>query len=86
MLRSMLVLALRRHGGPMRVSDLVDALARQGVAPPGRPGKAVSDALRWEVRRGRVRQMGRSTYVIGYVAKSSAWHMRQRVRAFLTTP
>jgi len=53
-LRYGLLLVLHRHRGRDRsVSELVQDLAQLDVQPrPGRPGKVVSDALRWEVARG----------------------------------
>ena len=38
----------------MRVAEVVDVLAAQGFGFRGRPTQAVSDALRSEVRHGRV--------------------------------
>jgi hypothetical protein len=35
--------------GPATVDELVDALAYHGFRLLGRPSKAVSDALRWEL-------------------------------------
>ena len=78
-LRSLLVLILLRKGRPMVVADLVSAVTASGFALAGRPGKAVSDALRWEMGRGRVRRAGRATYCPGYVAKVTRHRMRSRV-------
>ena len=78
-LRSLLVLILLRKGRPMVVADLVSAVTASGFALAGRPGKAVSDALRWEMGRGRVRREGRATYCPGYVAKVTRHRMRSRV-------
>lgn len=80
-LRSALVLQLRAAGRPLTVRDLVDGLARQGVTTVGRASKDVSDALRWEVRRGRVRRVGRATYELGHVPRQTAARMRHRLRA-----
>ena len=78
-LRSLLVLILLRQGRPMVVAELVAAVTASGFALAGRPGKAVSDALRWEMGLGRVRREGRATYCPGYVAKVTRHRMRSRV-------
>ncbi len=48
--------------GPNTVAGLIAALAEWGFVVPGRPSKAVSDALRWERSRDRVRRLGRGHY------------------------
>ena len=78
-LRSALVLVLLDRGGPTTVRELVSELGRCGVVTLGRPSKAISDALRWEVGRGRVRRVSRSTYVIDRVSRQTAWRMRRRL-------
>ncbi len=78
-LRSVLVLALLGRNQPMSVAELVQAVERAGFAPPGRPGKSVADALRWEIRRGRVRRLGRDKYLAGYIASVTRHRMRARV-------
>jgi hypothetical protein len=44
--------------GESSIGDLVAAVERHGFSLDGRPSKVVSDALRWEVRRGRVVRRG----------------------------
>lgn len=83
LLRSLLVLQLRGAGRPLTVRELCAGLHRQGVATPNRPSKDVPDALRWELRRGRVHRVAPGTYRLGHVARSTAWRMRQRVAAAL---
>ena len=78
-LSSLLVLILLRQGRPMGVAELVAAVTRTGFALADRPGKAVSDALRWEVRRGRVRRDRRAKYCPGYGAEVTPHRMRSRV-------
>jgi hypothetical protein len=51
-LRYLLTAYLFDHG-PATVDELVDALAYHGFRPSGRPSKAVSDALRWEMAHRR---------------------------------
>lgn len=48
--------------GPQTIPDLLDALEHQGFTVTGRPAKTVSDALRWERDRGRVRRLRRGKY------------------------
>lgn len=80
-LRSMLVLLLLERDRPMTVSELVKAVEGNGFALAGRPGKAVADALRWEVGRGRAGRLGPGIYQAGYVAKVTRHRMRARVAA-----
>src|SRR3954470_15294658 len=80
-LRSAIVLLLLDHGRPMPVERMVALLERAGFALGGRPSKTIADALRWEVRRGRVVRVGRGTYAAGAVAKSTKHRMRARVAA-----
>jgi len=53
-LRYALTLYLAQHG-PHTVAELIVALTYQGFQFTGRPSKAVSDALRWEIRYDSVR-------------------------------
>lgn len=80
-LRYAIVLVLLDAGRPLRVTELVDQLERLGLQTIGRPGKTVADAIRWEVRRGRVRQLGRGLYGPGRVPRSTMYHMRRRLSA-----
>ena len=50
-LRYLLTAYLFDHG-PSTIDELVDALTYHGFHTVGRPSKAVSDALRWEVGQG----------------------------------
>ncbi|HKJ55189.1 MAG TPA: hypothetical protein VJ978_04315 [Nitriliruptoraceae bacterium] len=78
-LRSFLLLALRDAGSRLTVAELVDVLRREGCVTQGRASKDISDALRWEVGRGRVRRVARSTYVLGHLPRQTAWRMRRRL-------
>lgn len=77
-LRYALTLYLGQHG-PQSVEALIDALEYQGFSFAGRPSKAVSDALRWEVRRGRVRRLKRGRYGPGGVPRSTEHRIYLRV-------
>lgn len=60
-LRYMLTVNLDIHG-EASIFALIEQLYYQGFSIPGRPSKTVSDALRWEMRRGRVRRLRRGVY------------------------
>ncbi len=78
-LRYLLILILHRERRALTVGELVAAVARAGFDVLGRPGKTVSDALRWEVDRGRVRKPARGRYAIGTVCHQTRWRMRRRI-------
>ena len=48
--------------GPQTIPDILDALAHDNFTVQGRPAKTVSDALRWERERGRIRRLRRGKY------------------------
>ena len=77
-LRYALTLYLGQHG-PQTVPELVAALDYQGFSFAGRPSKAVSDALRWEVRHGRVLHMRRGRYAPGDIPRSTEYRIHDRV-------
>jgi hypothetical protein len=60
-LRYALTMYLLQHG-PTTVNELIEALEWQGFSISGRASKEISDALRWERRRGRVRRLARGPY------------------------
>ena len=62
----------------MTVAELVDTLNAEGYELGGRASKVVSDALRWEVARGRVIRRSRGVYAYGETPPSTA----RRVRIF----
>ncbi|MEV6280108.1 hypothetical protein [Nocardia sp. NPDC051832] len=67
--------------GPLSVAELAAAVAAKGFAPSGRASKAISDALRCEVRRGRVYRIGRGRYRCGEIPQSSMYYIRTRLCA-----
>jgi hypothetical protein len=79
-LRYALTMYLLQHG-PTTVSELIEAMVWQGFSIGGRPSKQVSDALRWERRRGRVRRLARGLYGPGYVPRATEYRIYQRVLA-----
>ncbi|MEY2470879.1 MAG: hypothetical protein QOK28_208 [Actinomycetota bacterium] len=69
-------------GAPLTLTELAAALAAMGI-PLGRaPHKTLSDALRWEVRKGRVHRAGRGKYKAGRVPRTTLIYMRERVAAY----
>ena len=65
LLRYAAILVMEGVTVPVRVSEIVEAIERLGVRVPERKGKWVSDALRCEQAKGRVRRVGRNRYVGG---------------------
>jgi hypothetical protein len=79
-LRYVLTMYLAVHGA-RTITEMIDALEWQGFCLCGRASKAVSDALRWEIGRGRVRRLGRGRYGPGYLPRGSEYRIHQRVLA-----
>jgi hypothetical protein len=69
------------HNGPATVAEMSDALGEQGFRPRGRASKAISDALRWEIGRDRVRRLGRGLYGPRHIPRSTEYRIHQRVLA-----
>jgi len=79
-LRYVLTMHLFRNGHAS-VAELVHALTAHGFDVDGRPSKLVSDALRWEVRRGRVRRFDRGVYGPGSMPRGTEHRIRERALA-----
>jgi hypothetical protein len=79
-LRYLLTTYLFEHG-PATVAELVDALTYHGFCMDGRPSKAVSDALRWEMVHGRVRRVRSGRYGPVSMPRATEHRMNQRVLA-----
>jgi hypothetical protein len=62
---------------PVRIADLVEAVEARGNTIPERKGKHLSDALRTEHRRGRVRRVGRDQYVAVEIPSSTVRRARR---------
>ncbi len=69
------------HHGQATIGEMIDALAGQGFHIRGRASKVISDALRWEIGRDRVRRMGRGRYGPRYIPRSTEHRIHQRVLA-----
>jgi hypothetical protein len=83
-LRYVLTLHLAQQG-PATIAELIEALSHHGFSVRGRPSKAVSDALRWEIGRGRVNRFARGRYGTGYIPRSTDHRIHQRVLALRAT-
>jgi hypothetical protein len=79
-LRYVLTMYLVQHG-PQTVNELIDAIRWQGFDVDGRASKQVSDAPRWERRRGRVRRLARGLYGPGFLPRATEYRIYQRVLA-----
>jgi len=78
-LRFVLVAELMKRP-EMTVAEMTAVVDRYGHQLTGRASKVVSDALRWEVRRGRVVRLGRGLYRYCRAPASTA----RRIRLFAT--
>lgn len=76
-LRYRLTLVLRDARRPMTVRELLAVFDDADLTIPGRPSKTVSDALRWEIRRGRVRRTARATYATDRIPRSTVRFIRR---------
>ncbi|MGV0625945.1 hypothetical protein [Mycolicibacter minnesotensis] len=79
-LRYVLTHHLHQHG-PCSVGELVAELHARGFCVPGRPSKAISDALRWEREHGRVYRVGRGRYRPATMPRSTEYRIHHRVMA-----
>ena len=80
LLRYAICVALQRHDRWMSVAEIVGVIERWGFTLPEAANKAVADAIRWEVRKGRVLKHGRGRYAYGHVPRTTEHRMRQRLR------
>lgn len=81
LLRYAICFCLLQEQTSMTVPEIVAGIEALGFRIPGRAGKTVSDALRWEVRKGRAVRLERSVYRIGSMPRSTEWWIRNRVAA-----
>lgn len=75
------LICLLQEASPSTIPQLVAGLEQWGFAVDGRPSKTISDALRWERRRGRVERWGRGFYVAGDIPRGSEHRIVRRVAA-----
>lgn len=62
------------------VAELVRTVEGAGFRIPGRSSKTVSDLLRTEVSRGRLRRVGRGRYVVGSIPGATRRRIRRTAR------
>ena len=79
MLRYEVCLVLCDAGRPLPIDEIVFRVRRDGFELPERANKAVSDALRWDLRRKRVDRIRRGLYAAGRVPRSSEFRMRRAI-------
>ncbi|MEQ8718293.1 MAG: hypothetical protein RIE08_11855 [Acidimicrobiales bacterium] len=82
-LRHVLVVCLADANQPVSLHELAKTVARRGVHLPGAPTKLISDSLRWEIRRGRVRRVRRGIYEFAGAPPSTMRWIRTRVSLLL---
>jgi hypothetical protein len=79
-LRYVLTMNLVLHG-KSTIPDLIETLEYQGFRIPGHAAKVVSDALRWEMRKDRVRRLRRGLYGRGQMPRSTEHYIHRRYLA-----
>ncbi len=80
-IRYLAVAELIETGRPMTAMELAAAIQDRGLTiGAAKPNKAVSDALRWEVAKGRVVKPGRGVFVAGRMPRSTKSWIRGRAR------
>lgn len=77
-LRHLLTWYIHQHG-TLTVRQMDALLQADGFTTLGRASKVISDALRWEVGRGRVVRTGRGRYAAGRIPRATAYRIRRRV-------
>jgi hypothetical protein len=69
--------------GKKTIVDLLESLEDQGFEVPGYAQKVVSDALRWEMRKDRVRRFRRGFYGRGQMPRSTESYIHDRYLTLL---
>jgi hypothetical protein len=72
--------------GLSTIQQLMNQLAQDGYTLWGRASKVVSDALRWEIRNGRVRRLRRGVYTIDAIPTSTRHRILDRSRSLFLAP
>lgn len=77
---ALLIVLDRRRPEPSTIAEMLHDLRGLGLFPAaiGAP-KTVSDALRWEVKRGRVVKVHRGLYRIGHLPETTRWRALRRI-------
>ena len=83
-IRSAACVALKNaRPATLTIAELVRAIERMGIPIPPPANKTLSDALRWEVGRGRIVKWRRGEFRLGTLARATEYGMRQRIAAYL---
>jgi hypothetical protein len=77
-LRYALTIYLMDHGRAS-INEMIEDLRARNFSVRGRPSKAISDGLRWEIERGRVNHLGRGRYGPAGMPRSTEYRIRNRV-------
>ena len=72
--------------GHTTVAALARQLAADGYTVWGRASKVISDALRWEIRNGRVRRLRRSVYTINHIPRTTSHRIAKRTQTLFFSP
>ena len=76
-LRYVVVDHVYRHG-PQAIPEIIEELGHLGFTVSGDASKTISDALRWEVRRGRLRRLRRGCYGPAEMPRTTAQRIYRR--------
>jgi hypothetical protein len=79
-LRYRLSLLLHAVGRPLTIGEMLTHLEAVGRRPAPPASKAVSDSLRWEIGRGRVRRVSRGVYGAGRLDPRTKWWPRRQLQ------
>ena len=78
-LRYRLTLLLCSAGRPLTIREMADHLEHVG-RPAGEPAnKSISDSLRWEIGRGRVRRVQRGVYSTDRLDPRTRWWLQRQL-------
>ena len=80
-LRHAICVCLLDEQRAMTVPEIVTGVEALGLSIPGRASKTISDALRWEARKGRAVRLERARYRTGTMPRSTEWWIRSQVAA-----
>lgn len=81
-LRYVLTHFLHHRDYPATIGELAEELESRGFTVDGRASKAISDALRWECRYGRVYRRRRGLYgPAAQLPRSTEYRIHKRVMA-----
>lgn len=79
-MRYLVLAELIQSGDALSVAELVRRLRKGGLLLPPRSSKIVSDAIRWEVRKGRIVRLRRGVYRVGSIPRSTRYWLLDRAK------